>query len=83
MKNLNNVRDFLESEFSKIENFKFDKPYKVIDIEYLQYTTVHKIVDGLFIGNSIWEDQTIDVITLFPKDIDLDSLIFLYNEINK
>lgn len=74
------LRDTLEKEISKIENFEFNRSYQVIDIVYLQYATVHKIVDGMFVGNSVWEDQTMDVISLAPSEIDLDSLIFLYEE---
>lgn len=74
------LRDTLEKEISKIENFEFNRSYQVIDIVYLQYANVHKIVDGMFVGNSVWEDQTMDVISLAPSEIDLDSLIFLYSE---
>lgn len=74
------LRDTLETEISKIKNFNFKKSYQVTDMVYLQPASVHKIVDGMFVGNSVWEDQTMDVITLMPSEIDLDSLIFLYSE---
>jgi hypothetical protein len=74
------LRDNLETEISKIKNFNFKRSYQVTDMVYLQPASVHKIVDGRFVGNSVWEDQTMDVITLAPSEIDLDSLIFLYSE---
>ena len=74
------LRDTLETEISKIKNFEFNRSYQVTDMVYLQPASVQKIVDGRFVGNSVWEDQTMDVITLMPSEIDLDSLIFLFSE---